>query len=91
MLDGATLAEIRQNGLDVGVSQTTPLLSRRDQVTGTMEGFEIDLINRIAAELFGRPLQPNDPMLRLVTMPTGSRLLALDTDKNNAAKDADRR
>lgn len=91
VLSGATLAEIRRNGLDVGVSQTTPLLSRRDQVTGAMEGFEIDLINRIATELFGRPLQPNDPMLRLVTMPTGSRLLALDTDKNNATKSADQR
>lgn len=89
VLDGATLAEIRQNGLDVGVSQTTPLLSRRDQVTGAMEGFEIALINEIATELFGRELQPNDPMLRLVTMPTGSRLLALDTDKNNATKDGD--
>ncbi|MEU4770262.1 transporter substrate-binding domain-containing protein [Actinosynnema sp. NPDC023794] len=89
VLDGGTLAEIRENGLDVGVSQTTPLLSRRDQVTGEMEGFEIDLINRIATELFGRPLQRNDPMLRLVTMPTGSRLLALDTDKNNATREAD--
>ncbi|KOX17979.1 hypothetical protein ADK67_37455 [Saccharothrix sp. NRRL B-16348] len=89
VLDGATLAEIRENGLDVGVSQTTPLLSRRDQVTGAMQGFEIELINEIAAELFGRPIQPNDPMLRLVTMPTGSRLLALDTEKNNATKDAD--
>lgn len=89
VVDGATLAEIRRTGLDVGVSQTTPLLSRRDQVTGEMEGFEIDLINRIATELFGRPLQPNDPMLRLVTMPTGSRLLALDTDKNEATKSRD--
>ncbi|XVS61699.1 transporter substrate-binding domain-containing protein [Actinosynnema sp. CA-299493] len=89
VLEGVTLAEIRENGLDVGVSQTTPLLSRRDQVTGEMEGFEIDLINRIATELFGRPLQPSDPLLRLVTMPTGSRLLALDTVKNNATREAD--
>ena len=45
----------REHGLDVGVSQTTPLLSRRDQVTGEMEGFEIDLINRIATGKLGPP------------------------------------
>nr|QEO73973.1 glutamine-binding lipoprotein glnH [uncultured bacterium] len=79
------LAGIREKGLVVGVSQTTPLLSRRNQVTGQMEGYEIDIINRIAAELFGG--QPAADDLRLVTMPTGSRLLALDTDKNQVEKE----
>lgn len=88
-LTGDKIRSIRENGLTVGVSQTTPLLSRRNQVTGLMEGYEIDIINRIAAELFGGPLAPNDPRLRLVTMPTGSRLLALETAKNTAAKKTD--
>ncbi|NUT93928.1 MAG: transporter substrate-binding domain-containing protein [Saccharothrix sp.] len=86
---GAKLAEIREKGLVVGVSQTTPLLSRRNQATGRMEGYEIDIINRIAAELFGGPLAPDDSRLRLVTMPTGSRLLALDTVKNREARQRD--
>lgn len=85
-LTSTMLDDIRRDGIDIGVSQTTPLLSQRDQVTGAMEGFEIELINRIATELFGRPVQANDPLVRLVTMPTGSRLLALDTTKNEAAK-----
>ncbi|WP_158850287.1 transporter substrate-binding domain-containing protein [Saccharothrix deserti] len=84
---GPKLDKIREDGLlVVGVSQTTPLLSRRNQATGRMEGYEIDIINRIAAELFGGPLPPDDPRLRLVTMPTGSRLLALDTDKNDVER-----
>lgn len=87
---GPTLDAIRADGqLVVGVSQTTPLLSRRDQVTGRMEGYEIDIINRIARELFGEPLGPDDPRLHLVTMPTGSRLLALNTGKNRAVRGSD--
>jgi polar amino acid transport system substrate-binding protein len=86
---GPELERIRRDGLVVGVSQTTPLLSRRNQATGRMEGYEIDIINRIAAELFGRELAPDDPLLRLVTMPTGSRLLALDTARNGAVRQAD--
>ncbi|MBB5802116.1 polar amino acid transport system substrate-binding protein [Saccharothrix ecbatanensis] len=79
---GATLEKIRTNGLVVGVSQTTPLLSSRNQATGRMEGYEVDIINRVAAELFGAELAVDDRRLRLVTLPTGSRLLALDTGKN---------
>ncbi|QQQ78709.1 transporter substrate-binding domain-containing protein [Saccharothrix sp. 6-C] len=86
---GPTLDEIRRDGLVVGVSQTTPLLSRRNQVTGEMEGYELDIIHRIATELFGPGFAPGDPRLRLVTMPTGSRLLALRTGKNDAARKAD--
>jgi polar amino acid transport system substrate-binding protein len=86
---GPELERIRKEGLVVGVSQTTPLLSRRNQVTGQMEGYEIDIINRIAAELFGRELGAADPLLRLVTMPTGSRLLAVETDKNRATRQKD--
>ncbi|MBW4720390.1 transporter substrate-binding domain-containing protein [Saccharothrix obliqua] len=86
---GAALARIRAEGLVVGVSQTTPLLGRRDQVTGRMEGYEIDIVNRIASRLFGADLAPDDPRLRLVTVPTGNRLVALKTEKNRAARRAD--
>ncbi|WP_033440607.1 transporter substrate-binding domain-containing protein [Saccharothrix sp. NRRL B-16314] len=88
---GPTLDRIRRDGLVVGVSQTTPLLSRRNQATGQMEGYEIDIINRIAAELFGEELAVDDRRLRLVTMPTGSRLLALATGRNKATREADPR
>ncbi|MGW5051906.1 transporter substrate-binding domain-containing protein [Actinokineospora sp. NPDC004072] len=86
---GPELARIRREGLVVGVSPTAPLFSKRDPVTGRMAGLEIDIVNRIAAELFGRPLAPDDPRLRLVAMPTGSRLLALATPKNAALRRGD--
>ncbi|GAA3046099.1 transporter substrate-binding domain-containing protein [Actinokineospora globicatena] len=70
----------------VGVSQTAPLFSRRDLATGELVGFEVDIVRRIARELFGEPLQPDDSRLRLVTMPTGSRLFAVDTAKNREAR-----
>lgn len=86
--EGPALSRIRDvdKRLVVGVSQTAPLFSHRDLVTGEMKGFEVEIVNRIAEELFGEPLRPEDPRLRLVTVPTGSRLYALDTTKNRAAR-----
>lgn len=82
---GQALDRIRdpRHGLVVGLSQTARQFSRRDLVTGELTGFEIDIVRRIARELYGRP---DDPRLHLVTMPTGSRLYALDTEKNKAAR-----
>jgi polar amino acid transport system substrate-binding protein len=82
---GPALERVRHpdHGLVVGLSQTAERFSRRDLVTGELTGFEIEIVRRIAQELFG---DPNDPRLRLVTMPTGSRLYALDTDKNKQAR-----
>ena len=82
---GPALDRVRNpdHGLVVGVSQTAKLFSSRDLVTGELTGFEIEIVKRITEELFGKP---NDPRLRLVTMPTGNRLNALDTQKNQKAR-----
>jgi polar amino acid transport system substrate-binding protein len=82
---GAALDRVRNpdHGLVVGVSQTAALFSRRDLVTGELTGLEIEIVKRIAGELFG---DPTDPRLRLVTMPTGSRLYALDSAKNQKTR-----
>ncbi|CRK55126.1 Glutamine ABC transporter, periplasmic glutamine-binding protein (TC 3.A.1.3.2) [Alloactinosynnema sp. L-07] len=77
----------QENELVIGVSQTAPFFSKRDLVTGTLQGFEIDIANRIAAALLPN-FTPGDPRLRLVTLPTGNRLYSLDTDKNSAARQA---
>ncbi|GAA2973923.1 transporter substrate-binding domain-containing protein [Actinokineospora diospyrosa] len=74
--------------LVVGVSQTAPLFSRRDLTTGKATGYEVDIVRRLAQELFGEPIDTNDPRLRLVSLPTGGRLNALDTAKNRAAREA---
>lgn len=80
---GPKLDEIRKRGrLTVGVSQTTPLSSRRDLATGEMEGFEVDIANGIARKLFGADYPPK---LSLVTVPTDRRLFTLDTEENRAA------
>ncbi|MBM7773131.1 polar amino acid transport system substrate-binding protein [Actinokineospora baliensis] len=74
--------------LVVGVSQTAPLFSRRNLATGEATGFEVEIVRRIAQELFGEPIGANDPRLRLVSLPTGGRLTALDTAMNRAAREA---
>ncbi|WP_436494985.1 transporter substrate-binding domain-containing protein [Actinokineospora sp. HUAS TT18] len=86
---GDKVRRIREkNELVVGVSQTAPFFSKRDLVTGELVGFEIDIAQRIAAALL-TGYTPGDPRLRLITLPTGSRLTALDTDANDAARRAD--
>ncbi len=81
---GPKLAEIRERGrLTVGVSQTTPLSSRRDLATGEMEGFEVDIAKGIARGLFG---VDDASRLSLVTVPTDRRLFTLDTTENRAAR-----
>jgi polar amino acid transport system substrate-binding protein len=82
---GPALDRVRNpdRGLVVGVSQTAERFSRRDLVTGQLTGFEVEIVRRIAKELFGNP---DDPRLHLVTMPTGSRLYALDTEKNKKSR-----
>ncbi|WNV86110.1 transporter substrate-binding domain-containing protein [Umezawaea sp. Da 62-37] len=83
---GPKLDEIRAAGrLVVGVSQTTPLISKRDLATGKMEGLEVDVANGIAKELFGDDYPAK---LSLVTVPTDRRLYTLDTAENRAARAA---
>ncbi|WP_245633720.1 glutamate ABC transporter substrate-binding protein [Amycolatopsis jejuensis] len=51
---GSTMAKIKERGkLIAGVDQTTYLFGFRNPKTGKLEGFDIDLVNEIAAALFG--------------------------------------
>ncbi|MBB4686715.1 glutamate ABC transporter substrate-binding protein [Amycolatopsis jiangsuensis] len=52
--DGSTMAKIKARGkLIAGVDQTTYLFGFRNPKTGNIEGFDIDVVNHIAAALFG--------------------------------------
>lgn len=82
---GAALDRVRDpaHGLVIGVSQTAERSSHRDLLSGDLSGFEIEIAKRIAKELYG---DPDDPRLHLATVPTGSRLYALDTEKNKQSR-----
>lgn len=52
--NGPTIAEIRERGfLRAGVSADSYLLGSRNPFTGQIEGFDIDMVNAIAAAIFG--------------------------------------
>ena len=51
---GSTMAKIKERGkLIAGVDQTTYLFGFRNPTTGNLEGFDIDMVNQIAAAIFG--------------------------------------
>jgi polar amino acid transport system substrate-binding protein len=51
---GASVAKIKERGkLIAGVDQTTYLFGFRNPTTGNLEGFDIDMVNQIAAAIFG--------------------------------------
>jgi polar amino acid transport system substrate-binding protein len=51
---GSTMAEIRDRGhLIAGVSADSYLLGSRNPFTNVIEGFDIDMVNQIAAAIFG--------------------------------------
>jgi polar amino acid transport system substrate-binding protein len=51
---GQTLARIRNSGkIKVGVSADNLLFGYRNPITGQLEGFDIDVVNQIAKEIFG--------------------------------------
>jgi polar amino acid transport system substrate-binding protein len=51
---GSTMAEIRDRGhLVAGVSGDSYLLASRNPFTGVVEGFDIDMVNQVAAAIFG--------------------------------------
>ena len=51
---GSTMAKIRDRGyLIAGVSGDSYLLASRNPFTGVIEGFDIDMVNQIAAAIFG--------------------------------------
>jgi polar amino acid transport system substrate-binding protein len=50
----STMAEIRERGfLVAGVSGDSYLLASRNPFTGVVEGFDIDMVNQVAAAIFG--------------------------------------
>ncbi len=52
---GSTMAAIRKRGrLIAGVSADTYLLSARNPLTGRIEGFDIDIVDAIAAAILGK-------------------------------------
>ncbi|MEU0531035.1 glutamate ABC transporter substrate-binding protein [Amycolatopsis tolypomycina] len=54
--DGSTMARIKKSGkLIAGVDQTTYLFGFRNPTSGNLEGFDIDLVNEIARQIFGAP------------------------------------
>jgi polar amino acid transport system substrate-binding protein len=56
MPGGTFMADIQRRGrLIAGVSADTLLLGARNPVTGTIEGFDIDLLKAISQAIFGRP------------------------------------
>lgn len=56
MPPGSTMAAIQANGkLRVGVSGDTLLFGARNPISGLVEGFDIDVANRIAAAILGPP------------------------------------
>jgi polar amino acid transport system substrate-binding protein len=51
---GKTVAEIKRKGkLTAGVSADNLLFGFRDPITGQLEGFDIDMVNAVAAAIFG--------------------------------------
>lgn len=51
---GSTMARIRDRGhLIAGVSGDSYLLASRNPFTGVIEGFDIDMVNQVAAAIFG--------------------------------------
>jgi polar amino acid transport system substrate-binding protein len=54
LADSSTLTEIRDRGfLRAGVSGDSYLLGSRNPFTGVVEGFDIDMVNQVAAAIFG--------------------------------------
>jgi polar amino acid transport system substrate-binding protein len=70
---GSTMERIRRRGyLKAGVSADTLLLGARNPVTGTIEGFDIDVLHAVAKAIFG---DPGKVELRVIT--AADRLPAL--------------
>ena len=56
MPDGSTMQKIRQRGhLIAGVSADTLLFGFQNPITAQLEGFDIDVVHRIAQAIFGDP------------------------------------
>ncbi|MEV0091611.1 glutamate ABC transporter substrate-binding protein [Streptomyces sp. NPDC050738] len=75
--DGPTIDKIKQAGkLVVGVDQNSFRWGYRDPATGSLEGFDIDLVKAIAQNILG---DPDAVIYRAI--PTNQRIDAIQKDK----------
>ncbi|WP_063762274.1 glutamate ABC transporter substrate-binding protein [Streptomyces sp. NRRL F-5123] len=76
MPTGSTMARIVQRGrLIAGVDQNSYLFGYRDPLTGALDGYEIDVLERISTALFGRP-----DRIQFRTISSAQRIPVLTTD-----------
>ncbi|HET6949123.1 MAG TPA: glutamate ABC transporter substrate-binding protein [Acidimicrobiales bacterium] len=74
--DGSYMAEIRQRGrLRVGVDTSKKQFTSVDPLTGSFEGFDIDIAREVAAALFGSP-----DAIEFVAIPSSERQNVLTDD-----------
>jgi polar amino acid transport system substrate-binding protein len=81
---GTTMGQIQRQGrLIVGVDQDTLFFSSIDPSTGTLQGFDIDMLHRVAQAIFG---DPNRIEFRAVT--TAQRIPVVQTNAVDIVADA---
>jgi polar amino acid transport system substrate-binding protein len=82
MPDGSWMAEIKARGrLIAGVSADSLNLGYRDPLSGKIQGFDIDMINAVAAAIFpDAPTNPRRVELRVISSP--QRIPSLKDTKN---------
>jgi polar amino acid transport system substrate-binding protein len=75
VMDGSTMAKIKERGkLIAGVDQTTYLFGFRNPTTGTLEGFDIDMVKQVAKAIFGS----DDPKyIQFKAIPSSQRVSVL--------------
>jgi polar amino acid transport system substrate-binding protein len=84
MPNGTTMQLIQQRGrLIVGVDQDTLFFSSIDPSTGTLQGFDIDMLHRLSQAIFG---DPNRIEFRAVT--TAGRIPAVQSNGVDVVADA---
>lgn len=74
MPSGSYMAEIAERNLVVGVSADTLLMGSRNPLTGSIEGFDIDVLHEISNAIFG---DPNRLQFKVIT--SAQRLAVLQT------------
>ena len=61
---------VKRGRIIVGVDQSQYLLSFRDNATGELKGFEVDLAREIARDIFGDPDKVDSVSYTHLTLPT---------------------
>ncbi|MDJ0340083.1 glutamate ABC transporter substrate-binding protein [Streptomyces sp. H10-C2] len=76
-VDGAAVQRIKEHGkLIVGVDQNSYLWGFRDPATGSIVGFDIDLVRAIAKDILGDP-----DKVQFLTVPTDQRIPMIKAGK----------